>query len=50
MLKEIGSDARRNIEAMSGRRLFLQLRVKVLPGWRNREGALRRLGYLPKEK
>jgi GTP-binding protein Era len=50
MLKRIGSDARRNIEEMSGRKLFLDLRVKVLPGWRNREDALRRLGYLPKGK
>ncbi|MFN2299298.1 MAG: GTPase Era [Anaerolineales bacterium] len=50
MLKAIGSDARRSIEKMSGRRLFLQLRVKVLPGWRNREDALRRLGYLPRKK
>lgn len=49
MLKKIGSDARRKIEEMSGRKVFLQLRVKVLPGWRNREDELRRLGYLPKE-
>ncbi len=50
MLKAIGTDARRKIEEMSGRRLYLQLRVKVLPGWRNRDDALRRLGYIPKEK
>jgi GTP-binding protein Era len=50
MLKAIGSEARRKAEAMSGRKLFLQLRVKVLPGWRNREDELRRLGYWPKEK
>jgi GTP-binding protein Era len=50
MLKRIGTDARRKIERMSGRKLFLQLRVKVLPGWRNREDALRRLGYVTKEK
>ena len=49
MLKRIGSDARRKIEDMSGRKLYLQLRVKVLPGWRNREDALQRLGYIPKE-
>jgi GTP-binding protein Era len=49
MLKKIGAEARRKIEEMSGRKLFLQLRVKVLPGWRNREDELRRLGYLPKE-
>ena len=50
MLKTIGTEARRKAEEMSGRKLFLQLRVKVLPGWRNREDALRRLGYLSKEK
>jgi GTPase len=50
MLKAIGTEARKKAETMSGRRLFLQLRVKVLPGWRNREDALRRLGYLPKTK
>ncbi|MBN1438088.1 MAG: GTPase Era [Anaerolineales bacterium] len=50
MLKRIGTDARRKIEAMSGRKLYLQLRVKALPGWRDREDALRRLGYATKEK
>jgi len=45
MLKQIGISARRQIEAMSGRRLFLDLRVKVEKGWRNNENALRRLGY-----
>jgi GTP-binding protein Era len=50
MLKKIGTDARRGIEEMSGRRLYLDLRVKVLPGWRNRPDALRRLGYVPKDK
>lgn len=50
MLKKIGSDARRKIEEMSGRKVFLELRVKVLPGWRNRRDALLRLGYMTKEK
>lgn len=45
MLKQIGSEARRQIEAMSGRRVFLELRVKVLPGWRNDERLLRRFGF-----
>jgi GTPase Era involved in 16S rRNA processing len=30
---------------MSGRRVFLRLRVKVQPGWRDDERALRGLGY-----
>ena len=45
MLREIGKLARKGIEAMSGRSVYLELRVKVLPGWRNDEQALRRLGY-----
>jgi GTP-binding protein Era len=50
MLKKIGSAARREIESMSGRKVFLELRVKVEKDWRNDENALRRLGYKIKEK
>jgi GTP-binding protein Era len=45
MLKVIGSAARKEIEDMGGRKLFLELRVKVLKDWRNDENAMRRLGY-----
>ena len=45
MLKQIGSSARKEIEEMGGRPVFLELRVKVLKDWRNNEEALRRLGY-----
>jgi GTP-binding protein Era len=45
MLREIGTSARKDIEAMSGRKVFLELRVKVLPKWRNNPSALVRLGY-----
>jgi GTPase len=45
MLKKIGSAARKEIENMSGRKIFLELRVKVDKGWRDDENALRRLGY-----
>ncbi|OGO21062.1 MAG: GTPase Era [Chloroflexi bacterium RBG_16_48_8] len=45
MLKEIGTQARKEIEQMSGRKIFLELRVKLLKGWRNDIAALRRLGY-----
>lgn len=51
MLKQIGSSARKEIEEMGGRPVFLELRVKVLKDWRNDENALRRLGYkLDKKK
>lgn len=45
MLKKIGSAARTEIEKMSGRKVFLQLRVKVLSDWRNQEHLLKRFGY-----
>ena len=45
MLKQIGSGARKEIEQMGGRPVFLELRVKVLKDWRNDENALRRFGY-----
>ena len=46
MLREIGTLARKEIEAMSGRKVYLRLRVKVLPRWRNDMNALRRLGFV----
>jgi GTP-binding protein Era len=45
MLKAIGSAARKEIEAMGGRPVFLELRVKVLKDWRNDEDAMQRFGY-----
>jgi GTPase len=52
MLKKIGIAARGEIEAMSGRKVFLELRVKVEKDWRDDESALRRFGYKiePKKK
>ncbi len=45
MIKKIGITARREIEAMSGRKIYLELRVKVLKNWRNNPAYLKRLGY-----
>lgn len=45
MLKGIGSAARKEIEEMGGRPVFLELRVKVLKDWRNDEDAMQRFGY-----
>ena len=45
MLKAIGSDARKEIEEMGGRKVFLELRAKVLKDWRNDENAMQRFGY-----
>jgi GTPase len=45
MLKKIGTSARQEIERMSGRKVFLQLKVKVRKNWRNDEKILRWFGY-----
>jgi GTP-binding protein Era len=50
MLKAIGSTARREIEKMSGRKIFLELRVKVNKNWRNDPFVLRILGYATQKK
>ena len=50
MLKQIGTKARQEIEAMGGRPVYLELRVKVEKDWRNNENVLRRLGYKIKRK
>ena len=50
MMKAIGSAARREIEEMGGRKVFLELRAKVLKDWRNDENAMQRFGYRIKKK
>lgn len=45
MLKEIGRQARSDIEKLLGSKVFLDLWVKVKKDWRNREGSLRMFGY-----
>jgi GTP-binding protein Era len=51
MLKKIGIHARKEIEAMSGRKVHTELRVKVMKDWRDDEEALRHFGFkLDKKK
>ncbi|MCK5793532.1 MAG: GTPase Era [Anaerolineales bacterium] len=49
MIKKIGSSARKEIESMSGRKVFLRLRVKVKKNWRNDLNALRLFGFKKKK-
>ena len=44
MVKEIGVRARPEIEQLLGRRIFLELKVKVRPKWRRDAATLERLG------
>lgn len=45
MLKLIGTEARKSIEGFLGRKVFLQLWVKVSTGWSDDKRALASLGY-----
>ena len=45
-LKSVGTRARREIETMLGRRVRLDLWVKVKAGWSDDEQALNRMGYV----
>lgn len=44
-LKSIGTKARKDLESLLGRKVFLKLWVKVKEGWSDSESALRSLGY-----
>jgi GTPase len=44
-IRALGEEAREEIESFLGRPVFLSLRVRILPSWRRRAGALHRLGY-----
>ncbi|MDQ8736702.1 GTPase Era [Paenibacillus sp. LHD-38] len=45
LLKEVGKQARKDIEALLGSRIYLELWVKVKKDWRNQERVLKDLGY-----
>ena len=44
-LRKVGTEARKDIEAFFGKKVFLELFVKVERDWRNREQKLRSFGY-----
>lgn len=45
MLKNIGQKARKDIEALLGSKVYLELWVKVKKDWRNRQSQLHELGF-----
>ncbi len=45
-LKKVGIQARKDIETFFGKRVYLEMFVKVEPDWRNRENKLRQFGYV----
>ena len=45
MLKEIGSQARADIEELLGQKVYLELWVKIRDDWRNDNTIMKQLGY-----
>ena len=45
MLKEIGTKARHDIEDMLGKKVYLELFVKTIKNWRDKEKYLKELGF-----
>ena len=45
MLKEIGTKARHDIESMLGKKVYLELFVKTIKNWRDKEKYLKELGF-----
>lgn len=46
MLKKVGIEARKDIATFFGKRIYLEMFVKVEANWRNRENKLRTFGYM----
>jgi GTPase len=44
-LKKVGTEARKDIEAFLGKKVFLELYVRVEKDWRNRDNKLKSFGY-----
>ena len=47
-IKKVGMQARQDIETLFGKKVYLELFVKVEKDWRNRENKLREFGYMDK--
>ena len=45
MIKKVGIEARRDIEKLLGRKVYLDLKVRVEPQWRRNANIIQRLGY-----
>jgi GTP-binding protein Era len=45
VLREVGSEARLDLERLFGAKVYLELRVKVEKDWQRRESSLDRMGF-----
>lgn len=44
-LKKVGTEARKDMEEFFGKKIFLELYVKVTKDWRDKPGSVKRFGY-----
>jgi GTP-binding protein Era len=44
-IKRVGTQARKDLEAWLGKKIYLELSVKVVKDWRNSENELKKFGY-----
>ena len=49
LLKAIGTEARKDIEALLGKKVYLELYVKTIKNWRDKEKYLKELGFNEKD-
>ncbi len=49
LLKAIGTEARKDIEALLGKKVYLELYVKTIKNWRDKERYLKELGFNEKD-
>ena len=45
MIKNIGTKARKDIEQLLGKKVYLELYVKVIPNWKEKDNFLNQIGY-----
>lgn len=51
MIKKLGQEARKELEAATGTQVYLDLQVKVLKNWRSDDRLMQRLGYrIPRDE
>jgi GTP-binding protein Era len=45
-LKRVGTEARKEMEDFLGKKVFLEMHVKVAPEWRDNPRMLKKFGYM----
>ena len=45
MLKNVGMESRKDIEKLVDKKIYLELYVKCIPNWRDKEFVLKDLGF-----